>query len=133
LFVFLLHTVDQNTDLKAADPDILKGNRTLYLIEVTTHSSYMVSSLRQFGDLGHLKALRTVSLDFVDCDGTDYVDWPKLDAILAQAVDRLEDIHIHIATSRKHPPDIRSLLPSVRGKIAVLVRRLRIRAQAGSS
>ncbi|KAJ7266838.1 hypothetical protein C8J57DRAFT_1718067 [Mycena rebaudengoi] len=106
-------------NLKAADPDILKGNRTLYLIE--------------FGDLGHLKALRTVSLDFVDCDGTDYVDWPKLDAILAQAVDRLEDIHIHIATSRKHPPDIRSLLPSVRGKIAVLVRRLRIRAQAGSS
>ncbi|KAJ7278200.1 hypothetical protein C8J57DRAFT_1713121 [Mycena rebaudengoi] len=106
-------------NLEAADPDILKGNRTLYLIEVTTHSSYMVSSLRQFGDLGHLKALRTVSLDFVDCDGTDYVDWPKLDAILAQAVDGLEDLHIHIVTSREHPPDIRSLLPSVRGKIAV--------------
>jgi hypothetical protein len=49
------------------------------------------------------------------------IDWPKLDAILAQAVDGLEDIHIFIVTNSEHPPGqelIRSLLPSVGEKIA---------------
>ncbi|KAJ7266839.1 hypothetical protein C8J57DRAFT_378068 [Mycena rebaudengoi] len=106
---------------KTADPDTLKALRS---IKITGHSFTMVSALQQFGDLGHLKALRTVTLNFVDKSRLDRIhgiDWPKLDAILAQAVDGLEDIHIFIMTSSEHPPDqglIRSLLPSVEEKIA---------------
>ncbi|KAJ7266833.1 hypothetical protein C8J57DRAFT_1469885 [Mycena rebaudengoi] len=106
---------------ETADPDTLKALRS---IEITGHSFTMVSALQQFGDLGHLKALRTVTLRFADRSSLDRIhgiDWPKLDAILAQAVDGLEDIHIRILTSSEHPPDeglISSMLPSVRGNIA---------------
>ncbi|KAJ7260286.1 hypothetical protein C8J57DRAFT_1233305 [Mycena rebaudengoi] len=103
------------------DPDILKGNQTLHLIEITEHSSGMASALQQFGHLGHLKALKTMSLDFTDnwrVGSPNAADWTKLDAILSSAVDGLEDIHIHT----EHPLDvelIRSLLPSVGENIAV--------------
>ncbi|KAJ7278201.1 hypothetical protein C8J57DRAFT_1465405 [Mycena rebaudengoi] len=106
---------------KTADPDTLKALRS---IKITGHSFTMVSALQQFGDLGHLKALKTVTLNFVDKSRLDRIhgiDWPKLDAILAQAVDGLEDIHIFIVTSSEHTPGqglIRSLLPSVGEKIA---------------
>ncbi|KAJ7260283.1 hypothetical protein C8J57DRAFT_1720216 [Mycena rebaudengoi] len=77
----------------------------------------MASALRKFGHLGHLKALKTMSLDFTDSWGVgspNEADWTELDAILSQAVDGLEDIHIHT----EQPRDaglVRSLLPSVGG------------------
>jgi hypothetical protein len=116
-------TGTNNTDPNPPDPDILKGNQTLHLIEITEHSSGMASALQQFGHLGHLKALKTMSLDFTDnwrVGSPNAADWTKLDAILSSAVDGLEDIHIHT----EHPLDvelIRSLLPSVGENIAVHV------------
>ncbi|KAJ7266717.1 hypothetical protein C8J57DRAFT_1469834 [Mycena rebaudengoi] len=80
------------------DPGILKGNQTLRSIEIAEHSSRMISIFQQFGHLGHLKALKTISLDFADeaeYVSSNTVDWPELDAILSPAVDGLEDIHIH--------------------------------------
>jgi hypothetical protein len=108
-----------------SDPNILEDNQTLHLIEITEDVSWMASALQQFGHLGHLKALKTISLDLSDrftsaSSSADAVDWAKLDAMLAEAVDGLEDIHIHT----ERPLDvgrIRSLLPSVREKIAVHV------------
>ncbi|KAJ7266708.1 hypothetical protein C8J57DRAFT_376780 [Mycena rebaudengoi] len=116
-------TGTNNTDMmEPPNPDILKGNQTLHLIEITAYCSVIVSILQQFGHLGHLKALKTISLDFMDDaeDGSPStkVDWTKLDTILSPAVDVLEDIHIHT----KYPLDvglIRSLLPSVGEKTAV--------------
>ncbi|KAJ7266721.1 hypothetical protein C8J57DRAFT_1717998 [Mycena rebaudengoi] len=106
------------------DPDVLKGNQTLHMIGITESSFWMASALQQFGRLGHLKALKTISLDFTDraeyASPSTEVDWTKIDAILSSAVDELEDIHIHT----EHPLDvefIRSLLPSVGEKIAVHV------------
>ncbi|KAJ7260279.1 hypothetical protein C8J57DRAFT_485608 [Mycena rebaudengoi] len=107
------------------DPDILKGNQTLHLIEITEHRFWMASALRKFGHLGHLKALKTMFLDFTDSwrvGSLNAADWTELDAILSQAVDGLEDIHIHT----EQPRDAglgRSLLPSVRREIAVHVHR----------
>ncbi|KAJ7266696.1 hypothetical protein C8J57DRAFT_1229258 [Mycena rebaudengoi] len=108
------------------DPDILKGNQTLHLIEITEDSSGMASALQQFGHHGHLKALKTISLDFIgnaEDASSNTAGWTKLDAILSPAVEWLEDIHIHI----EQPLDlglIRSLLPSVGGgEIAVHVHR----------
>ncbi|KAJ7266666.1 hypothetical protein C8J57DRAFT_376480 [Mycena rebaudengoi] len=107
------------------DPDILKGNQMLHLIEITEHRFWMASALRKFGHLGHLKALKTMFLDFTDSWGVgslNAADWTELDAILSQAVDGLEDIHIHT----EQPRDaglVRSLLPSVRREIAVHVHR----------
>ncbi|KAJ7266618.1 hypothetical protein C8J57DRAFT_1617758 [Mycena rebaudengoi] len=110
--------------MEPLDPDILKGNQTLHSIEIAEDSSEMVSALQQFGRLGHLKALKTISLDFTDVkysiSSTINADWSKLDAILFPAVNGLEDIHIH----SEHPLDvelIRSLLPSVGEKTAVHV------------
>ncbi|KAJ7261101.1 hypothetical protein C8J57DRAFT_1635717 [Mycena rebaudengoi] len=78
--------------LKPPDPDILKGNQTLHIIEIIEYSYKMASALQQFGHLCHLKVLKTISLDFAD--RVKYVssnteDWTKLDAILSQAVDGL--------------------------------------------
>ncbi|KAJ7266701.1 hypothetical protein C8J57DRAFT_1229263 [Mycena rebaudengoi] len=84
----------------------------------------MASALQQFGHLGHLKALKTMCLDFTDnwrVGSPNAADWTKLDAILSSAVDGLEDIHIHT----EHPLDvelIRSLLPSVGENIATPAR-----------
>ncbi|KAJ7266675.1 hypothetical protein C8J57DRAFT_1617852 [Mycena rebaudengoi] len=81
------------------DPDILKGNQTLHLIEITEDSSEMASALQQFGHLGHLKTLKAISLDFMDNAedaSSNAAGWTKLDAILSPAVEWLEDIHIHI-------------------------------------
>ncbi|KAJ7266650.1 hypothetical protein C8J57DRAFT_1510755 [Mycena rebaudengoi] len=92
--------------MEPLDPDILKGNQTLHSIEIAEDSSEMVSALQQFGRLGYLKALKTISLDFTDrvkyASPSTVVDWPELDAILSPAVDGLEDIHIH----RRGPPRI---------------------------
>ncbi|KAJ7266614.1 hypothetical protein C8J57DRAFT_376158 [Mycena rebaudengoi] len=107
--------------LQLPDPDILKGNQTLHSIDIAEDSSKMASALQQFGHLGHLKALKTISLDFADRVkhvSSNAADWTKLDAILSSAVNGLEDIHIHT----EHLLDvelIRSLLPSVGEKIAV--------------
>ncbi|KAJ7266723.1 hypothetical protein C8J57DRAFT_1617944 [Mycena rebaudengoi] len=109
--------------MEPPDPDILKGNQTLHTIEITEYGSVVASILQQFGHLGHLRALKTISLDFADevkDDSSNAADWTKLDAILSSAVDGLEDIHIHT----EHPLGvefIRSLLPSVGEKIAVHV------------
>jgi hypothetical protein len=125
---FALLTRTENTDVRASeppDPDILKGNQTLHLIEITEHRFWMASALRKFGHLGHLKALKTMFLDFTDSwrvGSLNAADWTELDAILSQAVDGLEDIHIHT----EQPRDAglgRSLLPSVRREIAVHVHR----------
>ncbi|KAJ7266691.1 hypothetical protein C8J57DRAFT_376655 [Mycena rebaudengoi] len=105
------------------DPDILKGNQTLHLIEITEHRFWMASALRKFGHLGHLKALKTMFLDFTDSWGVgspNAADWTELDAILSQAVNGLEDIHIHTEQMRDAGL-VRSLLPSVGGEIAVHV------------
>ncbi|KAJ7238027.1 hypothetical protein C8J57DRAFT_1529018 [Mycena rebaudengoi] len=106
------------------DPDILKGNQTLHMIEINEDISKMVSILQQFGHLSHLIALKTISLDFMDtaedASPSTAADWPELDAILSPAVDRLEDIHIHT----EHLLDVglvKSLLPSVGEKIALHV------------
>ncbi|KAJ7266682.1 hypothetical protein C8J57DRAFT_1617866 [Mycena rebaudengoi] len=107
--------------MEPPDPDILKGNQTLHLMEITEYGSVIVFILQQFGHLGHLKALKTISLDFTDVKySISSTDWPKLDAILSPAVNGLEDIHIH----SEHLLDvelIRSLLPSVGEKTAVHV------------
>jgi hypothetical protein len=110
--------------MEPPDPDILKGNQTLHLIEITEYGSVIVFILQQFGHLDHLRGLKTISLDFTDeaiyASPRTEVDWPELDAILSPAVDGLEDIHIH----SEHPLDvelIRSLLPSVGEKTAVHV------------
>ncbi|KAJ7260289.1 hypothetical protein C8J57DRAFT_1338685 [Mycena rebaudengoi] len=104
------------------DPDVLKGNQTLHMIEITENSSWMASALQQFGHFGHLKALKTISFDFTDraeaASPSTAADWPELDAILSPVVDGLEDIHIH----SEHPLDvelIRSLLPSIGEKTAM--------------
>ncbi|KAJ7238862.1 hypothetical protein C8J57DRAFT_111781 [Mycena rebaudengoi] len=121
---FALLTRTENTDLRVLqlpDPDILNGNQTLHSIDIAEDSSKMASALQQFGHLGHLKALKTISLDFADRVkhvSSNAADWTKLDAILSSAVNGLEDIHIHT----EHLLDvelIRSLLPSVGEKIAV--------------
>ncbi|KAJ7266716.1 hypothetical protein C8J57DRAFT_1617931 [Mycena rebaudengoi] len=89
----LLTGTDNPVPMEPPDPDILKGNQTLHLIEITAHSSWIVSVLQQFGHLGHLRALKTISLDFTDdakCSSpSTEVDWTKLDAILSPAVDVL--------------------------------------------
>ncbi|KAJ7266655.1 hypothetical protein C8J57DRAFT_1617837 [Mycena rebaudengoi] len=111
---------------ESPDPDILKANQTLHSIEITENSSKIVSILQRFRHLGHLKALKTISLgledrmEYVSPSTTNAADSTKLDAILSQAVDGLDHIHT------EHPLDvglIGSLLPSVGEKVAVHVHR----------
>jgi hypothetical protein len=88
----------------------------------------MFTSLRAFANLGHLAALRTVSLSFVHpingpYSGLTDKTWRALEAVLGQAGDTLEDVQIHGFTGdREIPLDLALVcgwLPSVAGKISV--------------
>ncbi|KAJ7218904.1 hypothetical protein C8J57DRAFT_1537265 [Mycena rebaudengoi] len=118
-------------DPEDSDPHILENNTSLRHIEITQGNTDMVNSLRVFGDLGHLMALRTVSLRFQD-HFSSFNDvmakelWADLDKVLAQARDTLEDVQIHMPiTKRWHisvPASLallRGWLPSVAGKISL--------------
>ncbi|KAJ7261082.1 hypothetical protein C8J57DRAFT_1232637 [Mycena rebaudengoi] len=119
-----LESLELELEMEAVDA-IVSGFSTVdikHLKSLVTKFSPIIPLLK-FGHLCHLKVLKTISLDFAD--RVKYVssnteDWTKLDAILSQAVDGLEDIHLHT----EHPLDaglIRSLLPSVGRKIGVHV------------
>jgi hypothetical protein len=108
-------------------PDILAGNTSLRSIEVIERPGNMASTLKAFGNLGHLTALETVSLHFngpvvelpLGVDG-----WGELDAILTQAGDSLQDVRIYAYTygMYENVPELAAVdswLPSVAGRISV--------------
>ncbi|KAJ7218186.1 hypothetical protein C8J57DRAFT_1482850 [Mycena rebaudengoi] len=111
-------TVDQN---------ILEGNTTLHYIEISHVHAHIVFTLRQFGHLGHLTALKTISLHFnhtlaFDDISDKAVDWPALDATIALAGVGLEDVRISAYSVTGSQPDlalVRERLPSVAGHISV--------------
>jgi hypothetical protein len=109
------------------DPDILAGNTSLRSIEVIEPNADMASSLKAFGNLGHLTALKTISLHFND--GLDEfplgVDgWGDLDPIFTQAGNSLQDVRIYAFADRlcENVPELAAVdswLPSVAGRISV--------------
>jgi hypothetical protein len=108
-------------------PDISAANQTLRSIEVKENNYNIASSLQVFGYLGHLKALKTISLHLIEDLSYDdgwkegEVDWPKLNAILAQAGDGLADVFISAHSDTGSLPDLAFVmqqLPSVAGKIS---------------
>ncbi|KAJ7253598.1 hypothetical protein C8J57DRAFT_1519327 [Mycena rebaudengoi] len=109
------------------DQDILEGNTTLHSIEINDVSSNMASTLKEFGHLGHLTALKTISLHFTDTlifdDISDkLVDWRELDETMAQAGVGLEDVRISNYPDTGSRPElalVRERLPSVAGKISI--------------
>ncbi|KAJ7292650.1 hypothetical protein C8J57DRAFT_1490151 [Mycena rebaudengoi] len=109
-------------------PDISAANQTLRSIEVKENNYNIASSLQVFGYLGHLKALKTISLHFAaphwDADdGGNVVDWPKLNASLAQAGDALEDVFFSAYSNTRALPDlvrVKQRLPSVATKISIV-------------
>ncbi|KAJ7266169.1 hypothetical protein C8J57DRAFT_1329459 [Mycena rebaudengoi] len=109
------------------DADILAGNTSLHSIEVIEPNDDMASSLKAFGNLGHLTALKTISLHFNDpvVDFPPGVDgWGELDAILTQAGDGLQDVRIYAFADGMYEnlPELAAVdswLPSVAGRISV--------------
>jgi hypothetical protein len=109
----------------------LENNTTLRHIDITTHNDEMAAKLQMFGDLRHVKALRTLSLRFDDKIGPDdYMTdqaWADLDAVVAKASDTLRNVHIYAYTDEKRdiPPDLALMcrwLPSVARKISLHTR-----------
>jgi hypothetical protein len=99
----------------------------LHFIDLEQYPNQMVYTLQELGHLSHLKALNVITLSFSDFEemgledsDSDMVRWPKLDAILEQAGDRLE---VRIWVILPAPPDlettVRRLLPSVADKVSV--------------
>ncbi|KAJ7262113.1 hypothetical protein C8J57DRAFT_1719664 [Mycena rebaudengoi] len=112
---------------KPVDADILERNNTLRAIEVNDFDDHMASTLQLFGHLGHLISLKTISLHLVADLGYDggweegEVDWPKLNAILAQAGDGFADVFISAHSDTGSLLDLAFVmqqLPSVAGKIS---------------
>ncbi|KAJ7279327.1 hypothetical protein C8J57DRAFT_132537 [Mycena rebaudengoi] len=109
------------------DLDILEGNQTLRSIDVMEVDGSMAPCLRLFGPLGHLKALKTISLHFVqaafDVDNDrNEVDWQKLNTSLTQAGDGFEAVFVSAYSETDEPPDlayVKQRLPSVAGKISL--------------
>jgi hypothetical protein len=110
------------------DPDILDNNTSLRHIDLTTEHAdmtNMISGLKVFGNLRHLKALRAVSLHFHEKFDEDKRKWADLDELLAQARDTLDDVQIYAHTDENNrylPPDLALLrggLPSVAGNISL--------------
>jgi hypothetical protein len=109
------------------DPDIFAGNTSLRSIGVIEPNDDMASSLKAFGNLGHLTALKTISLHFNDpvVDFPLGVDgWGGLDAILTQAGDGLQDVRIYAFADGMYEnlPELAAVdswLPSVAGRISV--------------
>jgi hypothetical protein len=107
-------------------PGILENNTSLRDIDIIENYLFMAASLSVFGNLGHLMALRTISLHFDDRLPEKMVAqaWTNLDAVLAQARDTLKEVNIYAPTDKawRTPLDIavmRGRLPSVAGKITV--------------
>ncbi|KAJ7272433.1 hypothetical protein C8J57DRAFT_1507280 [Mycena rebaudengoi] len=122
------HSSPPNPDL--IDPDILEGSQSLHSIDIEQYPNQMVYTLQELGHLSHLKALSVITLSFSDFEGMDLYDsdsdtmgWPKLDAILEQAGDRLEEVRIRIWVVLPAPPaletTVRRLLPFVADKVSV--------------
>jgi hypothetical protein len=122
--------MDGWSEVEHTDPHILENNTSLRHIDITQDDAGMVGSLRLFGDLGQLVALRTVSLRFYiyNCLADDVTQeaWAELDRVLAQARDTLENVQIYMPlyTNTQHTlaRDLVLLpgwLPSVAGKISL--------------
>ncbi|KAJ7277931.1 hypothetical protein C8J57DRAFT_1308254 [Mycena rebaudengoi] len=116
--------IDYFSDESRVDLDIFEGNRTLHVIEVTEVNCDMASTLQQLGHLGHLHALKRISLYFrgtLSFDNDTEVDWLKLNAIFAQAGGGLEDVKICASSEAGRPSDlalVRQRLPSVAARIS---------------
>ncbi|KAJ7264784.1 hypothetical protein C8J57DRAFT_1308171 [Mycena rebaudengoi] len=111
---------------RIVDQDILEGNRSLQSIEIVDTPKVMVVALEDFGDLKHLKALKTISLDVIRNElsaKNEANSWSRLDSILANVDGVLQNVHIYFyETERRESPDIEILkrwLPSVAGKISL--------------
>ncbi|KAJ7292508.1 hypothetical protein C8J57DRAFT_1490012 [Mycena rebaudengoi] len=117
-------------EVERRDPHILENNTSLRHIDITQWNVDMANSLRVFGDLGHLMALRTVSLRFQDQFGSfddemTKESWADLDKVLARARDTQEAVEIYVPIYKRwHIPvpdlaPLRSWLPSVARKISL--------------
>ncbi|KAJ7251908.1 hypothetical protein C8J57DRAFT_1351738 [Mycena rebaudengoi] len=112
------------------DPNILAGNTSLRSIEIVESNNDVGITLSTFGNLGHLTALRTVSLHFNSSLGNQPLapNFPatltQLNTLFRQAGNALEDVRIYAFANRVHElvPDLgtaRSWLPSVASKLSV--------------
>jgi hypothetical protein len=112
-----------------SDANILENNTSLHHIDVTASNNDMADTLKVFGDLGHLMALRTLSLHFanpIHCLDANMgeEEWRALDEVLTQAGDSLKAVQIyaHMDKNYKRAPDLAllcELLPSVARKISL--------------
>ncbi|KAJ7232377.1 hypothetical protein C8J57DRAFT_1729871 [Mycena rebaudengoi] len=101
-----------------AAPDLLAGNASLQFIEIIEPCVNLVGTLAFFGNLGHLAALRRISLLFADELLANSFEWDWLNSILAQAGGSLEGVHFykcHHNFFAKMPSvaEMRDRLPSV--------------------
>jgi hypothetical protein len=63
-------------------------------LEIVQSNFGIVSALYLGGHLRHLKALKKISLCLPAVDSTSDVEWPDIDATLAQASDILAEVHL---------------------------------------
>ncbi|KAJ7257269.1 hypothetical protein C8J57DRAFT_1235020 [Mycena rebaudengoi] len=101
------------------DLDVLEGNQTLCSIEVVAFDTHLASSIQLFAPLSHLQALKTISFHLTSELNSYWVEWTKLDAILARAGDELKDVYFTAYSDAGAAADlerVKQQLPSIAGK-----------------